>query len=305
MSDPAVRARKSDEAATSAASMATAVLLSLIVVGASFTLSFNALADLARMSGAIPESLTFLLPVVVDVFILQATWCVYVATRRGDDAGKRYHFAMLATFSTISVVGNAGHAFLATDQGAMHGFLAVAIAIVAPTALLASIHGLVMHVWTGSYRTAHEASVRSPQAAAEDYSAPAPNFRPLDTADEDSRPEPPAQPPISDGSGSSTPEGVNEARATLNQVDDLVTQADIELAHLVCTRGRVRHDERAVARVLVLERDHVGRDEMAKLIGVHRTTIGRWIELADECRPAVDAPSEPARADAQTLVDVG
>ncbi|UOG23790.1 DUF2637 domain-containing protein (plasmid) [Gordonia amicalis] len=83
--------------------MAGAVVLSLIVVAASFTLSFNALADLARMSGAIPDSLTSLLPVVIDVFILQATWCVYVATRRGDDAGKRYHFAMLAIFSTVSV----------------------------------------------------------------------------------------------------------------------------------------------------------------------------------------------------------
>lgn len=101
--------------------MAGAVVLSLIVVAASFTLSFNALADLARMSGAIPDSLTPLLPVVIDMFILQATWCVYVATRRGDDAGKRYHFAMLAIFSTVSVAGNATHAFLASGQGTVHG----------------------------------------------------------------------------------------------------------------------------------------------------------------------------------------
>ncbi|SKY38388.1 Uncharacterised protein [Mycobacteroides abscessus subsp. abscessus] len=36
---------------------------------------------------------------------------------RRDDAGKRYHFAMLAISSTVSVAGNAGHAFLASDQG--------------------------------------------------------------------------------------------------------------------------------------------------------------------------------------------
>ena len=37
----------------------------------------------------------------------------------------------------------------------MHGLMAVAIAIVAPLALLASIHGLVMHVWAGGGVTAH------------------------------------------------------------------------------------------------------------------------------------------------------
>ena len=61
----------------------------IIVVAASFTLSFTALSDLARMSGAIPGRLSWLLPVVIDVFILQATWCVYVATKRRDDAGKK------------------------------------------------------------------------------------------------------------------------------------------------------------------------------------------------------------------------
>ncbi len=154
MSDPTSRAPQRGSSATSTASVATAVVLSLIVVGASFTLSFNALADLGRRSGAIPDSLTALLPVVIDVFILQATWCVYVATRRRDDAGKRYHFSMLAIFSTVSVAGNAGHAYLAAgDQGVAHGLMAVAIAMVAPLALLASIHGLVMHVWAGGGRT--------------------------------------------------------------------------------------------------------------------------------------------------------
>ena len=103
MSDPTSRAARPNEGSATAASVATAVVLSLIVVAASFTLSFNALSELGAMSGAIPERLTWLLPVVIDVFILQATWCVYVATKRRDDPGKRYHFAMLEISSTVSV----------------------------------------------------------------------------------------------------------------------------------------------------------------------------------------------------------
>lgn len=61
----------------------------IIVVAASFTLSFTALSDLARMSGAIPDRLTWLLPVVIDVFILQATWCVYAATTPASDTTSR------------------------------------------------------------------------------------------------------------------------------------------------------------------------------------------------------------------------
>lgn len=88
MSDP-THARNTTEAATNTASVATAVILSLIVVAASFTLSFTALSDLARMSGAIPDRLTWLLPVVIDVFILQATWCVHAATTPASDTTSR------------------------------------------------------------------------------------------------------------------------------------------------------------------------------------------------------------------------
>ncbi|WP_245551984.1 hypothetical protein [Gordonia aichiensis] len=47
------------------------------------------MSDLARMSGAIPDRLTWLLPVVIDVFILQATWCVYAATTPASDTTSR------------------------------------------------------------------------------------------------------------------------------------------------------------------------------------------------------------------------
>ncbi|MAU83737.1 MAG: hypothetical protein CME34_18075 [Gordonia sp.] len=288
MSDP-THARNTTEAATNTASVVTSVILSLIVVAASFTLSFTALSDLARMSGAIPARLAWLLPVVIDVFILQATWCVYVATKRRDDAGKRYHFAMLAISSTVSVAGNAGHAFLASDQGVMHGLMAVAIAIVAPLALLASIHGLVMHVWAGGGVTVHDRTPDVEHAAEE--GAPHAHSQVSVSA------EPHMQPHGAQGDAGTSPVG-------LTDLDAQITDADLELARLVCSRGRLRNDDRAVARVLVAERLGVHREQTADLTGVHRTTIGRWRDLAAECTADMSSYGERAHTtDQPALVD--
>lgn len=296
MSDPTSQNRQKDGSATGAVSVAIAVLLSLIVVAASFTLSFNALADLARMSGAIPDSLTWLLPVVIDVFILQATWCVYVATKRRDDPGKRYHFAMLAIFSTVSVAGNAGHAFLATGQGVMHGLMAVAIAIVAPLALLASIHGLVMHVWTGGASLPEQTRDLDEDTSRDDTDVT------VHTQEEPVASASYTHPQVTTPVDTQTAKG--SRLLSQKDVDEQISEDDLQLARLVCSRGRLRNDERAVARVLVAERLRVPREDTALLTGVHRTTIGRWMELAAECRPGSGAHSERAHAsDPPTLVD--
>lgn len=299
MSDPTSHTRQQDGGATGAVSVAIAVLLSLIVVAASFTLSFNALADLARMSGAIPNSLTWLLPVVIDVFILQATWCVYVATKRRDDPGKGYHFAMLAIFSTVSVAGNAGHAFLATDHGAMHGLMAVAIAIVAPLALLASIHGLVMHVWTGGASLPEQARDLD-AAAGDDTDVPVHTQQESDPSASYAHSQVTAPAPAAIDA-----RPAKEMRPlSQKEVDDQISENDLQLARLVCSRGRLRNDERAVARVVVAERLRVPREDTALITGVHRTTIGRWMELAAECSLGSGAHSERAHAsDQPTLAD--
>lgn len=278
MSDPTSRLDQRNQGSASAASMAGAVVLSLIVVAASFTLSFNALADLARMSGAIPDSLTPLLPVVIDVFILQATWCVYVATRRGDDAGKRYHFAMLAIFSTVSVAGNATHAFLASGQGTVHGLLAVAIAIVAPLALLASIHGLVMHVWTD---TAPSAEHMAPAVTADD--------EPISDAESDessSASHAQLQVNTSDTTTASPDAVESSGSVSFSEIDAQITDEERELATYMCGQYRITSGPDAVARALACERLHVQREQMALFVGVHRTTIGRWMDIAQECTDA-------------------
>ena len=287
MPDPTSRPEERNQGSTSAASMAGAVVLSLIVVAASFTLSFNALADLARMSGAIPDSLTPLLPVVIDVFILQATWCVYVASRRGDDAGKRYHFAMLAIFSTVSVAGNATHAFLASGQGTVHGLLAVAIAVVAPLALLASIHGLVMHVWTDTA----PADERTPPAATEDDE----RILGAEAGVERSAPHAQMQVNRSDTAATSTDSSAAPVSVSFADFDAQITEDERDLARYMCSQFHIKHGEVAVARALVCERLNAPKEEAALWIGVHRTTIGRWMTIAQGCADAVHTPTPPVR----------
>ena len=303
MSDPTSRPDQPSRGSTSAASMAGAVVLSLIVVAASFTLSFNALADLARMSGAIPDSLTPLLPVVIDVFILQATWCVYVATRRGDDVGKRYHFAMLAIFSTVSVAGNATHAFLASGQGAVHGLLAVAIAIVAPLALLASIHGLVMHVWTD---TAPSIEHMAPAVTADDEP-----IRDAELDESSSASHAQLQVNASDTTPASPAGAESSGSVSFSEIDAQITDEERELATYMCGQYRITSGPDAVARALACERLHVQREQMALFVGVHRTTIGRWMDIAQECADprqacASAAPSHTGRVQLRerALVDV-
>ena len=299
MHDDTSRTDQHNEGSPSAASMAGAVILSLIVVAASFILSFSALSELAAMSGAIPQRLTPLLPVVVDTFILQATLCALLSTRRGDAAGRRYHFAMLAIFSATSVAGNAAHAFLVADRGVTHGLLSVAIAIVAPLALLASVHGVVMHVWTGN-RAAGESIPVPPMRVTE---------RPQEEADDATSSDAQCAQPQVSGSvqGSSVSEAQHTAMSvSFAEIDGQITDADWRLAHLVCSRGRVKHGALAVARALVCERLDAPKEEAAIFIGAHRTTIGRWLTLSQECKSDARTHNEQAAHSAlreRALVD--
>ena len=170
----------------------------------------------------------------------------------------------------------------------MHGLMAVAIAIVAPLALLASIHGLVMHVWAGGGVAAHD---RMPDV----------EYDPVDSAPhahlQVSAPvEPHPQPGSAQDDAATSP-------LSLTDLDAQITDADLELARLVCSRGRLRNDDRVVARVLVAERLRVHREQTADLTGVHRTTIGRWRDLAAECTADTSPRSERVHtADQPALV---
>ncbi len=106
-----------------------------------------------------------------------------------------------------------------------------------------------------------------------------------------------AQPPQVSGSvqGSSVSEAQHTAMSvSFAEIDGQITDADWQLAHLVCSRGRVKHGALAVARALVCERLDAPKEEAAIFIGAHRTTIGRWLTLSQECRSNARAHNEQA-----------
>ena len=157
----------------------------------------------------------------------------------------------------------------------MHGLMAVAIAIVAPLALLASINGLVMHVWAGGGVTAHN---RTPDVEHDPVDS-APHAHPQVSAPTEPHPQ-----------HNNAQDDADTSPLSLTDLDAQITDSDLDLARLVCSRGR--NDDRVVARVLVAERLRVHREQTADLTGVHRTTIGRWRDLAAECTADASPRSE-------------
>lgn len=147
----------------------------------------------------------------------------------------------------------------------MHGLMAVAIAIVAPLALLASIHGLVMHVWAGGGVTAHN---RTPDVEHDPVDS-APHAHPQVSAPTEPHPQ-----------HNNAQDDADTSPLSLTDLDAQITDSDLDLARLVCSRGR--NDDRVVARVLVAERLRVHREQTADLTA------------CTEPRSAVGATSRPS-----------
>lgn len=123
--------------------------LALGIAAGSFVISFTTLTDLARMSGAIAPHSAPVLAVVVDLFLVQATVGLLHAAQSGDRKGRRYWRATLGVFAGLSTIGNGYHAIVAAQTGQLPEVVSAAIAMVAPLALVASTHGLVVHLWGG------------------------------------------------------------------------------------------------------------------------------------------------------------
>ena len=90
--------------------------LNALIALAAAILSFHALFDLGRMTGVFPGWLPLLLPVVVDVFILQSSLSLVVAAAHAR-ADRRYHWTILTISSTVSVALNAYHALKLAHRG--------------------------------------------------------------------------------------------------------------------------------------------------------------------------------------------
>lgn len=112
-----------------------------LAVGA-FTLSFDALRELATVAG-LNRSIAWLWPLIVDGFILLAT-AAAVALR---DRGPRvtwYPWATLIVFAAISVAGNALHASSHANREAVSVTVASVVSAVPAVALLLASHLLVV-----------------------------------------------------------------------------------------------------------------------------------------------------------------
>ncbi|QBE48272.1 DUF2637 domain-containing protein [Leucobacter triazinivorans] len=107
----------------------------VLLATAAFVLSFTALRDLAQRSGIDPE-LAWLWPFIVDGIIVVATVSVFAL------AGTRvvwYPWMLLILGAAVSVVANAIHAVVAAEPGAPP-ILAASVASVPPIVLVASTH---------------------------------------------------------------------------------------------------------------------------------------------------------------------
>lgn len=112
--------------------------LTAILGGVSFLLSYNGLTATAPWA-SIPAAQAWTIPVVIDGAILVYTLAVLIKRRRGESA--RLYWALLASFSGVSVAGNSFHAWDASAQDAT-GVAGAAIAGLAPLAVLAATHTL-------------------------------------------------------------------------------------------------------------------------------------------------------------------
>lgn len=113
----------------------TAVAGTVFIAAGAFWLSFTALADLAARSG-VGAGQAWAWPLIVDGIIVVAT--VAVVALAGQKAAW-YPWALLIGGAAVSVTANAIHAVVAADAD-VPGVLAASVAAVPPVVLLAITH---------------------------------------------------------------------------------------------------------------------------------------------------------------------
>lgn len=130
---------------------------SLVVAAASFALSFVALRDVAAELEAVPASLAWLVPIVIDGGVMCASAVIWAAAT----AGKRrqaFPFFVVAVLVAISVVVNAAHAGPSP--------LAKLIAALPPLVLLATLELVAITTRSANAASAASAAIASEPSVA-------------------------------------------------------------------------------------------------------------------------------------------
>lgn len=241
----------------------------LIACGA-FWLSFVALADLARRSGIAREQ-AWIWPLLVDGLIVVATVAAVALDRR---PGAWYPWTLLTGGALVSVAANALHALVTADTD-MPLLLASAVASVPPLVLLASTHLTVVLIRSARPRPAvdaepvlenaeHAAHAADPEPIAAVTPVEAPAIVPVEPVAALPDPHAPAPEPAPEPGSAPEPE------------PESVPEVD-------------RRAEAARLR----EEHGWSNKRIARELGVHASTIGRWLP-----RPAPSDSPEPADAGA-------
>lgn len=218
----------------------TAVSGTVFIAAGAFWLSFTALADLAARSG-VGAGQAWAWPLIVDGIIVVATVAVVAL------AGQRtawYPWALLVGGAAVSVTANAIHAVVAADAD-VPGVLAASVAAVPPVVLLAITHLTVV------------------------LTRPAPDTADPDTADPDdavSRLAAP-DPAVLDSPGRALPRELTAPRDS----DDPGHGARPNAPDTPASAALGRRD-----RAAELRRRGWSNKRIARELGVHPSTVGRW-----------------------------
>lgn len=236
-----VRAAEVSRSGVSRGVIVLAITGTILLALGAFWLSFTTLQDLATLSG-IPAGQAWVWPLIVDGVILEATISV-VALRNSAPGARRFAWLLLASGAGVSVAANITHAVVASDTR-VPAIIAALVASIPPLVLLAMTH-LTVEL------TLNETPHQTPETRTLiEHSATA------------SLNEPAAASilaiPAAERAGSNADE------------DSVPASARITKRSIV---GR----ERAVA----LASEGVSRRQIAAELGVHPTTVGRWLSAPD------------------------
>ena len=238
----------------------TAVAGTVFIAAGAFWLSFTALADLAARSG-VGGSQAWAWPLIVDGIIVVATVAVVAL------AGQRsawYPWALLTGGAAVSVTANAIHAVVAADAD-VPGVLAAAVAAVPPVVLLAITH---LTVILTRPQPAPDTLMPSDDAVSPDTSAPieewasAPGPGTVSSAEVEEIAALPAPKDESEPSPTSS-----TAQASADRDSEPTTDSGVE-----------RTDRRA--RAAQRRGQGWSNKKIARDLGVHPSTVGRWFTSA-------------------------
>ena len=218
----------------------------LLGVGA-FWLSFTALADLASRAGT-AVGLAWVWPLIVDGVIVIATMSVVALSPYGR-AATRYPWLLLSGAALVSITANITHALVAADD-TVPGIVAALVASVPPIVLLAATH---LTVELGRYR------------------------RDVPTVREDADVDPTTT-LVQEAGSERTP-----VRLLMSGTGTVSTAVAAEDRHAASsTPSRAPADTGGLEDAIRLSKQGLSNRQIALELGVHPTTVGRWLKSVEK-----------------------